>query len=98
MQLYGRKIGTKPPAGSIHEISPRAPWVRIRQGITIPSCRPMNVAAELSVSFHSIKVRHVVKIDIHVHTRKVKEGDPPTREITPGRLSEIVLSTDVKII
>ncbi|MRR57831.1 MAG: hypothetical protein EG824_06425 [Deltaproteobacteria bacterium] len=39
-----------------------------------------------------------MKIDIHVHTRKVKEGDPPTREITPERLSEIVLSTDVKIL
>lgn len=46
----------------------------------------------------SVGVRSVVKIDIHVHTKKVKKGDPATREISPERLSEIVMSTDVKII
>lgn len=39
-----------------------------------------------------------MKIDIHVHTKKVKQGDPPSREITPERFAEIVLSTDVKIL
>jgi hypothetical protein len=39
-----------------------------------------------------------MKIDIHVHTKKVKQGDSKTREIDPKRLSEIVLSTDVKIL
>ena len=39
-----------------------------------------------------------MKIDIHVHTKKVKQGDSPSREITPERFSEIVLSTDVKIL
>jgi ABC-type cobalamin/Fe3+-siderophores transport system ATPase subunit len=39
-----------------------------------------------------------VKIDIHVHTKKTKQGDSPFREVTPERFSEIVLSTDVKIV
>ena len=39
-----------------------------------------------------------MKIDIHVHTKKVKQGDSFSREITPERFSEIVLSTDVKIV
>ena len=39
-----------------------------------------------------------MKIDIHVHTRKTKQGDAPTREITPEKFSKIVLSTDVKIL
>ncbi|MBB1436698.1 MULTISPECIES: hypothetical protein [Pseudoalteromonas] len=39
-----------------------------------------------------------MKIDIHVHTRKTKQGDAPTREVTPEKFSKIVLSTDVKIL
>lgn len=39
-----------------------------------------------------------MKIDIHVHTKKTKQGDSPYREVTPERFSEIVLSTDVKIV
>jgi ABC-type multidrug transport system ATPase subunit len=39
-----------------------------------------------------------VKIDIHVHTKKTKQGDSPFREVTPERFSEILLSTDVKIV
>lgn len=39
-----------------------------------------------------------MKIDIHVHTKKVKQGDSPLREVTPERFAEVVLSTDVKII
>jgi len=38
-----------------------------------------------------------MKIDIHVHTRKTKRGDALTREVTPERFSQIVQSTDVKI-
>ena len=39
-----------------------------------------------------------MKIDIHVHTRKCKQGDATTREIDPKMFCEIVLSTDVKIL
>jgi len=39
-----------------------------------------------------------MKIDIHVHTKRTKKGDPRTRDVSPKRLSEIVLSTDVKIL
>jgi predicted ATPase len=39
-----------------------------------------------------------VKIDIHVHTRKTKQGDAPTREVSAEKFSKIVQSTDVKII
>jgi len=39
----------------------------------------------------------MMKIDIHVHTRKTKRGDALTREVTPERFSQIVQSTDVKI-
>lgn len=39
-----------------------------------------------------------MKIDVHVHTKKTKSGDAATREIDPKRFSEIVTSTDVKII
>ena len=39
-----------------------------------------------------------MKIDIHVHTRKTKKGDAHSREITPERFAEVVLSTDVKIV
>lgn len=38
-----------------------------------------------------------MKIDIHVHTRKCKQGDAPTREIEPSRFAEIASSTDVQI-
>ncbi len=39
-----------------------------------------------------------MRIDVHVHTIKTKTGDAHTREITPDRFAEVVLSTDVKII
>ncbi len=39
-----------------------------------------------------------MKIDIHVHTRKCKQGDAPTRNIEPERFAEIVSSTDVQIL
>jgi len=39
-----------------------------------------------------------MKIDIHVHTKKTKQGDAETREIDANRFHEIVSSTEVKII
>lgn len=39
-----------------------------------------------------------MKIDIHVHTKKTKQGDATTREVTPEKFSKIVQSTDVKIL
>ncbi|ELB2888672.1 hypothetical protein QNE36_002695, partial [Vibrio parahaemolyticus] len=39
-----------------------------------------------------------MKIDIHVHTRKTKQGDATTREVSPEDFSRIVQSTDVKIL
>ncbi len=39
-----------------------------------------------------------MKIDVHVHTRKTKKGEAHSREITPERFAEVVLSTDVKIV
>ncbi|KGJ92081.1 hypothetical protein [Thalassotalea sp. ND16A] len=39
-----------------------------------------------------------MKIDIHVHTKKTKQGDAPSRNITPERFSEIIQSTDVKVV
>lgn len=39
-----------------------------------------------------------MKIDIHVHTKKVKTGDPDTRNITPEKFNEIIRLTDVSIL
>ncbi|WP_434145196.1 hypothetical protein [Photobacterium leiognathi] len=39
-----------------------------------------------------------MKIDIHVHTRKTKQGDATTREVSPEDFARIVQSTDVKIL
>ncbi|MBU1216069.1 hypothetical protein KJ870_05505 [bacterium] len=39
-----------------------------------------------------------MKIDIHVHTKKTKQGDAETRKIEADRFHEIVSSTEVKII
>ena len=39
-----------------------------------------------------------MKIDIHTHTKKCKSGDAPTRDISPERFCEAVLSTTVRII
>lgn len=39
-----------------------------------------------------------MKIDIHVHTRKCKQGDARTRDIEPERFAEIVSSTEVQIL
>lgn len=38
-----------------------------------------------------------MKIDIHIHTKKTKSGDPETREINPGLFCETISNTDVKI-
>lgn len=39
-----------------------------------------------------------MKIDIHTHTRKIKTGDPDTRNIEAKAFSEIIKNTDVKIL
>jgi len=39
-----------------------------------------------------------MKIDIHVHTRKVKSGDAPTRNIEKDRFVEILNDTEVNIL
>ncbi len=39
-----------------------------------------------------------MKIDIHVHTKKTKQGDAETREIDSKKFHELVSLTDVKII
>src|SRR5690606_32642778 len=39
-----------------------------------------------------------MKIDIHVHTRKVKSGDAPTRNIEKEKFVKIISETDVNIL
>ncbi|MCL2290450.1 MAG: hypothetical protein FWC34_07085 [Bacteroidetes bacterium] len=39
-----------------------------------------------------------MKIDIHAHTRKIKSGDSPDRNIEKDRFVEILRNTDVKIL
>ena len=39
-----------------------------------------------------------MKIDIHVHTKRIKKGDATTREIDAQRFCEIIASTEVKIV
>ncbi|HEU4472826.1 MAG TPA: hypothetical protein VFR58_17150 [Flavisolibacter sp.] len=39
-----------------------------------------------------------MRIDIHVHTRKVKSGDAETRNIEPEKFVEILKETDVRIL
>ena len=39
-----------------------------------------------------------MKIDIHVHTKKIKQGDAATRNITPEKFGDIIKETDVKIL
>ncbi|WP_343587486.1 hypothetical protein [Flavobacterium sp.] len=39
-----------------------------------------------------------MKIDIHVHTKKVKSGDAETRNIDVEQFNEIIRSTDVRIL
>ncbi|VAX00407.1 hypothetical protein MNBD_GAMMA21-74 [hydrothermal vent metagenome] len=39
-----------------------------------------------------------MKIDIHVHTKKTKQGDADTREIDAKIFHEIISSTEVKIV
>lgn len=39
-----------------------------------------------------------MKIDIHVHTKKVKSGDAPTRNVNAETFGEIIKNTDVKIL
>jgi predicted ATPase len=39
-----------------------------------------------------------MKIDIHTHTKKCKSGDAPTREISPEKFCETILSSEVRIV
>ena len=39
-----------------------------------------------------------MKIDLHCHTKKVKKGDSPTRNVTPELFRQKVESADVKIV
>jgi len=39
-----------------------------------------------------------MKIDIHVHTKKIKSGDAATRQIDTDRFQDILKNTDVKIL
>lgn len=39
-----------------------------------------------------------MKIDVHVHTKKTKQGDAETRNIEPRQFVEIIAGTDVKIV
>jgi predicted ATPase len=39
-----------------------------------------------------------MKIDVHVHTKKTKRGDAPTRNISPEEFNRIVTSTEVKVL
>lgn len=39
-----------------------------------------------------------MKIDVHVHTKKVKQGDAESRNVSPKAFHEIVSATDVRII
>lgn len=39
-----------------------------------------------------------MKLDIHVHTRKIKSGDAPTRNIETDKFIDILKDTDVKIL
>ena len=39
-----------------------------------------------------------MKIDVHAHTKKTKQGDPCSREVTPERFADVILSTEVKIV
>lgn len=39
-----------------------------------------------------------MKLDIHVHTKKIKSGDAPTRHIEKERFIDILKDTDVKIL
>jgi predicted ATPase len=39
-----------------------------------------------------------VKIDIHTHTKKCKSGDAHTREISPDKFCEAILSTEVGVV
>jgi len=39
-----------------------------------------------------------MRIDVHTHTKKTKQGDSEHRNITPERFSEIIRETDVKIL
>ena len=39
-----------------------------------------------------------MKIDIHTHTKKVKQGDPESRNIDATKFTDIINKTDVKIL
>ncbi|MES9940321.1 MAG: hypothetical protein ABW104_16160 [Candidatus Thiodiazotropha sp. 6PLUC2] len=39
-----------------------------------------------------------MKIDVHVHTKKTKQGDAASREVDANRFHQIIASTEVKIV
>ncbi|MEX2374499.1 MAG: hypothetical protein WD942_02800 [Dehalococcoidia bacterium] len=39
-----------------------------------------------------------MRIDIHTHTRKLKQGDPTTRDVSPIEFCEKITATDVRIV
>ena len=39
-----------------------------------------------------------MKIDIHTHTKKIKQGDSEHRNVDVNKFSEIIKETDVKIL
>ena len=43
-------------------------------------------------------LQHIIRIDIHTHTKKIKQGDSELRNVEVDRFTEIIKETDVKII
>ena len=39
-----------------------------------------------------------MKIDLHCHTKKVKAGDPESRNVTPELFKEKIENADIKIV
>lgn len=39
-----------------------------------------------------------MRIDIHTHTKKVKQGDAETRNVDVNKFAEIIKETDIKIL
>jgi len=47
---------------------------------------------------HNIKTTPAMKIDLHVHTKKIKSGDAETRNVDSDRFINILKNTEVKIL
>lgn len=39
-----------------------------------------------------------MKIDLHCHTRKIKDGDPVEREISPEEFNKKMIENEIKIV